>query len=520
MISIIGMAGVLPGAVSLNDFWENVSCGFDLIINNKNDDCNENKYIYSRGVVDIKEQLKFQSFGYSKKDDDIVDSQLPALLETVCNAIDDSGLELKKTGADVGVFISASSNLESLEKQCDKLLKEEVGSAQVRFLCDREFWAQYISYKLNLTGPSLAVHSACSSSLTALHFAIQSLRNGDCDYAIVAAASLNENPYKPYRYQEGGIYSKAGKCLPFTNVSDGTVPGNGVVALILSKSDVKKFNKCYANIISSVCNNDGSDKIGFTAPSYTGHKKAILKAFEQCDTRPEEIQYVEPHGTGTLIGDKVEFSVLNEIYGYKNDKTFLGTLKANIGHLDAAAGLAGIVKLALSLKHRTIPKTCQSVLDVAHHDVDNSQFKFSSERCHWAIDKGEIRKASISALGIGGTNVHMILQESDEVSNTSYKQEPTFSYTSTDKKYLDSCTAIINNVKNIDNIEEGVTNIWYEILGSSNIEDDFFDIGGSSLHAIQLIDRIQSEWGVEIDFEDFFERSSLADLIKTCIENK
>jgi acyl transferase domain-containing protein len=278
----------------------------------------------------------------------------------------------------------------------------------------RDFAATRIAYKLNLHGPAINVSTACSTSLTAVHLAVQALRDGHCEMALAGGATVHPQQVDGYIYEEGAILSPDGHCRAFDADAKGTVGGNGVVLVLLKPLDeaIRDGDNIYAVIKGTAINNDGGDKIGFTAPSIKGQAEVIRLAQKDAGVQPESISYIEGHGTGTVLGDSIEISALREVLGNNSEERScaLGSVKTNLGHLDTVAGIAGLLKTSLALYHGIIPKTLH--FQKPNEQLTSSKVPFYVNNSTQAWQTGQLpRRAGVSSFGIGGTNVHVILEE-------------------------------------------------------------------------------------------------------------
>jgi 3-oxoacyl-(acyl-carrier-protein) synthase/acyl carrier protein len=353
-------------------------------------------------------------FKISPREAEIMDPQHRVLLEQSWLALEDAGYIPDETQAPVGVFVGSSVNryLESKEQWTSP---PAAGDYHVMLANEKDFLATRISYKLNLKGPSVNVQSACSTGLLAVGLACKSLLSYECDMAIAGGVTITAPRKKGYLYKDGMIYSQTGYCRPFDRNADGTVfsEGVGVVCLKRLTEAVEDRDHIYAIIKAVSINNDGNDKVGFAAPSIDGQINAIRLAHALADLDPHDIGFVETHGTGTLLGDTVEMAALKEAFAYETDSQnvcYLGTLKANLGHLDAAAGVAGLIKTALIVNKGIIPPAINCDEPNPELGLEDSPFKINNDVAVWKRNSKR-RFAGISSFGIGGTNVHAILEQ-------------------------------------------------------------------------------------------------------------
>ena len=332
--------------------------------------------------------------------------------------MEDAGLTIGDSHLTTGVFAGTSKNTyyTQLLQHAQELVKA-FGDNNMIVANEKDYTATRISHKLNLTGPSLSVHTACSTGMVTIHQALQSLRLHECDVALAGAATINAPLQQGYEYNEGGMYSADGHCKPFSDQSSGTVfsDGVGMVALRRLSDAQRDGDRIYAVIKGSAVNNDGANKMSFSAPSVQGQAKVITAAQINAGIDANDIDYVEAHGTGTPLGDPIEVKALTAAFNRKQilakNSCALGSVKSNLGHLNAAAGVASFIKSALSLYHRKIPATL-------HYQRPNPQIDFSKTPFYvinktWPLPKKSC-KIAISALGVGGTNAHMILEEVEQ----------------------------------------------------------------------------------------------------------
>ncbi len=280
---------------------------------------------------------------------------------------------------------------------------------------EKDFLPSRVAYKLNLTGPAVNVQTACSTSLAAVHLACRSLIEGECDMALAGGISLRFPQKTGYLYQEGMILSPDGHCRAFDAQAKGTLAGEGVGIVVLKRLEdaLTAGDSIYAIIRGSAMNNDGSNKVSYTAPSVTGQTNVIAAAQEIAGVSPETITYIEAHGTGTSLGDPIEMAALTQAFRLHTQKKqfcAIGSFKTNVGHLDAAAGVAGLIKTVLALKHKQIPPSLHFTQPDPATDFAQSPFYVNTELTQWQ-QNGAPRRAGVSAFGVGGTNVHVVLEE-------------------------------------------------------------------------------------------------------------
>ncbi len=423
-IAVIGMAGRFPGAKDIDEFWENLKNGVESILfltekevkeagidSRLPDDPN---YVRSKGgVLENKESFDAAFFGFTPKEAELMDPQMRILHEVAWAALENAGYNVEDYKGLIGFYSGGSVNfyweaLSVLSKKGDDL-----GKFAVTQLIDRGFLSMRISYKFNLRGPSISVQTACSTSLVAIHLACRGILSGECNMALAGGVSIGTASNSGYLYQEGMILSPDGHCRAFDAEAKGTVGGEGAGVVVLKSLEDAIADRDYIHAVikSTAINNDGISKVGFSAPSVEGQAGVIKAALLMAEVEPESISYIEAHGTGTTLGDPVEVEALKLAFNTSR-KGFcgIGSVKTNIGHLDAAAGAAGFIKTVLTLKHRQIPPSLHFKIPNPKIDLENSPFYVVHELSEWKSDRKPLR-AGVSAFGIGGTNVHAILEE-------------------------------------------------------------------------------------------------------------
>lgn len=424
-IAIIGMSCRVPGADCPKSLWNILANGknpFTSITDKElreqgvpEKDISHPAYVKICACLDGIDQFDAPFFAYSHREAEYMDPQHRLLLEESWKALESSGYATLSSQLNIGVFSSCSintylsNNLKQQSPDQDTFEHEKILGNTADFLATR------IAYKLNLKGPAMTVQSGCSSSLVALHQARVALLTHQCDIAIVGAVSLSAPKKKGYLYIPDGVASKNGQCRPFDANATGTVFSNGVAVVVLRRlNDAQQdADTIHALLKSSAINNDGSQKGGFTAPSVEGQKLAIAKAYAVAGIDLNTVGLIEAHGTGTPLGDPIEFEALNKAFQLKTQrKQFcaLGSLKGNIGHLDTAAGLASLIKAVLCLQHKKIPPLKHYEQPNPKINLKQSPFYINTTLQEWKT-KGEHRRIGINALGIGGTNAHAILEE-------------------------------------------------------------------------------------------------------------
>ncbi|MEH2112689.1 SDR family NAD(P)-dependent oxidoreductase [Nostoc sp.] len=423
-IAIIGMAGRFPGAKNIAEFWQNLQSGVESISLFTNEEvvsdgiesailCDRN-YIKASAILKDIDLFDAAFFSFNPKEAEITDPQHRIFLECAWEALENAGYDSNRCDSRIGVYAGASlNNYYSLD-----LNRDPIGSAQCYQTLignDKDFLTTRVSYKLNLTGPSITIQTACSTSLVATTLACQSLLNYQCDMALAGGVSIHIPQKTGYLHEPGGTLSPDGHCRAFDAKAQGTIIGNGVGVVLLKRlSDALADGDCiHAVIKGSAINNDGSGKVGYTAPSVNGQAEVIAEAMMLAGVEPETINYIEAHGTGTALGDPIEIAALSQVFrSNTNKKGFcaIGSVKTNIGHLDAAAGIVGLIKTVLALKHQQIPPSLNFEEPNPEIDFANSPFHVNTKLVEWKAGS-TLRRAGVSSLGIGGTNAHVILEE-------------------------------------------------------------------------------------------------------------
>ncbi|WP_413003710.1 amino acid adenylation domain-containing protein [Paenibacillus sp. 1P03SA] len=422
-IAIIGLAGRFPGARNIGEFWNNLRQGKESISFFSDDELAEYgfdrelmkrpEFVKAKGVLDEMDHFDPAFFGYTPDQAAIMDPQVRLLHECAWHTLEDAGCDPQRHAGSIGLFAGVTNNFHWLSQLSDRLHGNLSDMFEVDSLNDSYTVSTRISHKLNLKGPAISLQTACSTSLVAVHLACQSILNGDCDMALAGGASIVLPHKSGYLYQEGMVKSPDGHCRTFDAKAKGTIGGDGVgfVALKSLEAAVADGDRIYAVIKGSAINNDGSRKVGFTAPSVQGQADVIARAQEAAGVPAESITYVEAHGSGTTLGDPIEIEALTK--AFLTDKTAfcrIGSVKTNIGHLDAAAGVAGLIKTALALHYRQLPPSLHYETPNPNIDFANSPFVVNTALTDWRSDGYPLR-AGVSSFGIGGTNAHVIVEE-------------------------------------------------------------------------------------------------------------
>ncbi len=425
-VAVIGMAGRFPGADSVAALWHNLVHGIEGIRRLEPDDLRvpgrdeqalgDPAFVPAHGVLDGHDQFDAAFFGLRAGEAAVLDPQQRLFLEVAWQAIEDAGIDAQRAQQSIGVFAGSSA---------DHYLYDNVRRNAAALGRSGEFMAAYsnlgdhlaprVSYKLDLGGPSVVVQTACSTSLVALHLAAQSLITGGCDVALAGGVSLTLPQHWGYRFEEGMILSPDGHCRAFDADAQGCLKGDGVGVVVLKRlaDALADGDRVDAVILGSATNNDGAAKVGYTAPGLDGQVRVIAAALAMAGIAPDDIGYIETHGTGTPLGDPIEIAALTQVFRRHTARVGycgIGSIKTGIGHLDAAAGVAGFIKAVLALKHKTLPASLHFERPNPALELDSSPFQVVARTRPWQAGAGP-RRAGVSSFGIGGSNAHVVLQE-------------------------------------------------------------------------------------------------------------
>jgi acyl transferase domain-containing protein len=423
-IAIIGMAGRFPGAINMSEFWDNLCGGVEAITFFSEEELLEAgvpshfladpNYIRAKGILQDTDMFDAYFFGMTPREAEIMDPQQRLFLECAWEALEDGGYDAERFNGRIGVYAGTGMSTYLFNLLLNPDMMRLAGFFQIKLANDKDFLATRVSYKLGLKGPSVSIQTACSTSLVAVHMACQTLLGGECDMALAGASSVSFPHKTGYLYEKNGIMSPDGHCRAFDAESRGTVAGNGVAVVVLKRlpDAIADRDHIHAVIKGSAVNNDGSLKPGFTSPSIEGQSTVIRDALLMAGSEPDDISYVETHGTGTPLGDEVEITALKEAHhGRSRSKPCaLGSVKTNIGHLDTAAGVVGLIKTVLALKHGRIPPSLNLKRANPKLGLDDSPFYVNTALCEWSSNGGP-RRAGVSSFGIGGTNAHVIVEQ-------------------------------------------------------------------------------------------------------------
>ena len=420
-VAIIGMAGRFPCASNVSEFWRNLADGRECItffseekVTAEGVDASvvrNPRHVRAGGVLDGADLFDARFFGYSPREAEVLDPQHRVFLECAWEALEDAAYSPNNYRGSIGVF--AGSAMSSY------MSRFQTPSGAIDFVTrvgnDKDFVPTRVSYKLNLKGPSVNIQTACSTSLVAVHVACESVLTGACDIALAGGVSIIFPQKTGHLYEEEGILSPDGHCRAFDAEARGTVAGNGVGIVVLKRLSeaLADRDNIRAVILGSAVNNDGDRKVGYTAPSIDGQAQAIAMAQMMAGVDAGDISYIEAHGTGTQLGDPIEIAALTQAFRMRTTKRgfcAVGSLKTSVGHLDAAAGVAGLIKTVLALENRVLPASLHYERPNPQIDFQSSPFYVNARSASWS-PAGKPRIAGVSSFGIGGTNAHVIVRE-------------------------------------------------------------------------------------------------------------
>ncbi|SOU07494.1 SDR family oxidoreductase [Xanthomonas arboricola] len=416
-VAITGISCRFPGADTAQQFWRNLVGGIESITRVPQQGTGGgHEATAARALLADVEQFDAHFFRFTQRQADIADPQLRLALECAWLALDSANCANTAPDSLVGVFMGASLSTYLLGQILPiyPSLAQAVGASQILFTNDKDFYPTTISHRLDLKGPSVNISTACSTGLVAVHSACQALATYQCDIALAGASSVLL-PQQPPAYEPGGIYARDGHCRAFDADAGGTVGGSGCGFVVLKRIEdaLRDRDFIHAVILGGAVNNDGSHKVSFAAPSASGQRTVIEQALANAGVDATDISLVEGHGTGTLLGDAVELEALTDVFAdpaIAAGSCALGSVKTNIGHLDTAAGMAGLIKAALALQHAMIPPSLHFRRPDPQGALEGSAFYVPTTASAWPHGP-QPRRAGVSAFGIGGTNVHLILQE-------------------------------------------------------------------------------------------------------------
>lgn len=434
-IAIIGLAGRFPGADDVRKFWENLCGGVESVSSFSDEQLRaagiseevfrDPSYVRARAVLEKPEWFDAGFFGLTPREAELTDPQQRVFLECAWTALEDAGLDPARYSGSVGVFAGASMNTYLLDNIGSH--REQIAEFVTHFQTDgyplllgndKDYLATRCAYKFNLRGPAVTIQTACSTSLVAVVQAVNALLTYQCDAALAGGVSISFPQERGHLYQEGAIASENGHTRAFDADAQGTIFGSGcgVVLLKRLKDALAEGDHIYATIRGAAVNNDGSDKISYVAPSVNGQAEVISLAHALAGVTADTIDYVEAHGTATPLGDPIEVTALTQAFRATTARTdfcLIGTVKTNVGHLESAAGVTGLIKTALALENGVIPPSLHFAAANPRIDFASSPFRVVSEETEWPR-RNHPRRAGVSSFGVGGTNAHVVLEESPQ----------------------------------------------------------------------------------------------------------
>ena len=425
-IAVIGLSCRFPGAPNATEFWKNLRDGLESISSFSNEDLiaahvdpaalqNQN-FVAAGSVLEDVDLFDADFFGFSPREAESLDPQQRIFLETAWHALEDAGYDPHACVGPVGVYAGCGMSTYYDYLESNPVFTNLLGYLQIYIGNEKDYLATRTSYKLDLKGPSFTIQTACSTSLVAVAVACDDLVRRNCDLALAGAVNIRVPQNSGYYFEPGGIFSPDGHCRVFDADAQGVVFGNGVGVVVLKRlgDAISDRDSIYGVVRGWAINNDGSAKASFTAPSIDGQAEVIALAQKRAKVNPETVTYIEAHGTGTTLGDPIEVAALTKAFRARTKrKQFcaLGSVKTNVGHLDSAAGVASLIKTMLALQNRQIPASLNCSTLNPSIDFANSPFYVNTRLSDWNVATGIPRRAGISAFGIGGTNVHLVVEE-------------------------------------------------------------------------------------------------------------
>ncbi len=476
-IAIVGMSGRFPGAYTVDELWSNLCNDIESVTFFSKEELgpgldpeitNNPNYVFARGIIPDGDKFDATFFGINPSEAKTMDPQQRVFLELAWAALENSGYTPESFDGLIGVYAGMGNNYYyplNVEGHTD--LVKMVGQFPIMVGNEKDHLATRVANKLNLTGPAVSVHTACSTAMTAIDNAFFSLLTQQCDMALAGGISLQTPQYSGQLYEDGGVFAIDGHCRPFDADTTGTMFSDSAGIIVMKRLDdaLRDNDTIYAVIKSTALNNDGSEKISYLAPSINGQKQVVAMALARAGIDAGSISYIEAHGTGTPIGDPIEVEALTQIYRRYTDKNQfcgIGSIKSNLGHPTIAAGVAGVIKVALSLKNEKIPATLHYKNPNPKIDFAHSPFYVVDKLTDWPKGK-EKRRAAVSAFGFGGTNGHTILEEAPDTDTSSPSR---------------STQLIVLSAKSKDALKEMTENLAHclEINTDINIADAAFTL--------------------------------------------
>lgn len=427
-IAIIGMAGRFPEAPDVEQLWQNLvqgresirkldrkrveEAGIDMALLDKDN------YVDAFGWLEDIDMFDAGFFAMSPRETEIRDPQHRLLLETSYLALENAGYSPDKFSGDIALFSGIGSSgylYKNLMPRQDLL--ETLGGHSLVISNEKDYASTFVSYKLNITGASININTSCSSSLVSVHYGMQNLLNFESDIVLAGGSAINSDQDIGYHYTEGGIHPPDGHIRPFDEKALGTIGGSGAGIVVMKRLEdaIADGDHIHGILLASVVNNDGANKVGYTAPSINGQSRVIREALNLAQLDASEISYVETHGTGTALGDPIEVQALTDAYRQSTGRQqycAIGSLKSNIGHLGAASGVSGLIKVLMAMKHKQIPASINFAKPNPEIDFESSPFFVNSKLTPWSAPSP--LHAGVSSFGIGGTNVHIVVESAPQ----------------------------------------------------------------------------------------------------------
>lgn len=420
LVAIVAMECKLPGIANVEELWQRLvdeECTISDLTDEQLAEAgvpekrySASDYVRRAGILEDLDEFDSAYFGYSPKEADVLDVQQRLMLQLCVALLERANIDPHRTDKRIGVYLGSAMSSYLFGVLQDEDLVDSLGEMMVRQANDKDFLATRVSYKLNLRGPSVNVQTACSTGLVAVHSAVQSLILGECDMAIAGATYVRVPETAGYRYQVGGVLSPDGTCRPFDAAANGTLFTNGLgVVLVKRLADaIEDGDEIVAVIAGSAVNNDGAEKVSFTAPSVVGQVAVLRDALTVAGVDPADVSYIEAHGTGTALGDPIEIEAIKQAYGSEGSPCVIGSHKGNFGHLNIAAGIIGLIKAALVLRHEFIPGTVGFSNENPGLELAGTRFSVQGQGIEYESDR--VKWAGVSAFGMGGTNSHVLLR--------------------------------------------------------------------------------------------------------------
>lgn len=540
-IAIIGVSGIYPGAKNMEELWEVLTHGKDCITTVPKDRWNHEEYmekdsdklgaIYSDwgGFIDNIDKFDPLFFNISPLEAELMDPQERLFLKTAWHTIEDAAYTPEALSKEeVGVFVGAMYSHYQLNGFEHFKNNHDIPAVTSSYAS----LANRVSYCLNLNGPSVAIDTMCSSSLTAIHLACESIRKGESTMALAGGVNLTTHPYKYKMLCQAKFLSKDGKCRSFGDGGTGYVPSEGVGAVLLKPlvKAIEDNDNIYATIKGSAINHGGLSN-GYTVPDPNAQYRVVSKALEVSNVKPEEISYIEAHGTGTMLGDPIEIRGLQKVFNIINKKCPIGSIKSNIGHAESAAGIAAVTKVLLQMKHQKLVPTLHSQNTNKEIDFDNSPFYLQHKVSDWVLNNHEssngLRKAAVSSFGAGGSNAHIILEEWKDNQLYNYHEEDEMvpiilsakSESALKQKVTDLLVYLKKKNANLvgNNLNEEVIKLLARALNVDNedinIDDELSDYGIDYIKSSEILIQIVRRFSIQLTTKDIINCDRVLDVI-------